>query len=438
MLNLERLAIKSLRSLAIGLCLFTLITHPCQTRARGPALTVILADRLFDGTGQPVIVEAQLLIRDNRIENVGQVGAFAIPPEAHKIDARGKTLLPGFVDLHFHMEGRPQWAKQFLANGITSVRDPGAWMEHFESLIQWQRENKIAGPRLFLCGPHLDGPGPAYPEDSVVILSPDEARLQTRRQIEQGATAIKVYFRLPLDCIKAVTEEAHRLKVPVTAHLEIINPLEAIEAGLDGIEHITSLGLALVPPMQGEKYRQAVLKDNNARRLGRYEMWASVDLDGTAAHRLLQFLAARRTFIDPNLAVFEKRPGDSGEQMEMQARGWENMKRFTGMIHRAGGRLVVGSHSDVPHAEFGFAYQRELELLVEAGLTPLEALVAATKVGAEFLQRSKDLGTLEKGKLADIIAVDGNPLDNISAVRKVSLVIVDGVLIDRNKLVQKP
>ncbi|PYV44051.1 MAG: hypothetical protein DMG06_08005, partial [Acidobacteria bacterium] len=111
MLNLERLAIKSLRSLAIGLCLFTLITHPCQTRARGPALTVILADRLFDGTGQPVIVEAQLLIRDNRIENVGQVGAFAIPPEAHKIDARGKTLLPGFVDLHFHMEGRPQWAK---------------------------------------------------------------------------------------------------------------------------------------------------------------------------------------------------------------------------------------------------------------------------------------------------------------------------------------
>ncbi|PYV40569.1 MAG: amidohydrolase, partial [Acidobacteria bacterium] len=93
---------------------------------------------------------------------------------------------------------------------------------------------------------------------------------------------------------------------------------------------------------------------------------------------------------------------------------------------------------DVPHAEFGFAYQRELELLVEAGLTPLEALVAATKVGAEFLQRSKDLGTLEKGKLADIIAVDGNPLDNISAVRKVSLVIVDGVLIDRNKLVQKP
>lgn len=438
MLTMERLTMKSLKSRAIVFCLLLLITRPCEPRAQAPNLTVILADRLIDGTGHSSIVDGQILIRGNRIENVGKAGSFPVPPGARKIDAKGKTLLPGFVDLHFHMEGRPQWAKQFLTNGITSVRDPGAWMEHFESLKKWQRENKIPGPRLFLCGPHLDGPGPAYPEDSVVILSPDEARIQTRRQIEQGATAIKVYFRLPLDCIKAVAEEAHRLKVPVTAHLEIISPMEAIEAGLDGIEHITSLGLVLVPAMQGEKYRQAVLKDNNARRLGRYEMWASIDLDGPAPRRLLQFLAARRTFIDPTLAVFEKRPGDPGEQMEMQARGWENMKRFTGMIHRAGGRLVVGSHSEVPHAEFGFAYHRELELLVEAGLTPLEALVAATKVGAEFLGRCNDLGTLEAGKLADIIAVDGNPLDNISAARKVSLVIVDGVVIDRNKLVQKP
>src|SRR5262249_15708087 len=158
-----------------------------------------------------------------------------------------------------------------------------------------------------------------------------------------------------------------------------------IEAGLDGIEHITSLGLALVPTIQGEKYRQAVLKDNSARQLGRYQMWASLDPHGSAAKYLLEFLAAHRTFIDPNLAVFERGPGDSGEQMDVQAQGWENMKRFTGLIHQAGGRIVVGSHSQVPHAEFGFAYQRELELLVEAGLTPLEVLVAATKTGAECL-----------------------------------------------------
>ena len=415
-----------------GLCLIN--AADSGSRGQIPAVTVIQADRLIDGTGNPVLLNAQILVREDRIVKVGKAGSFVIPPEARRIDGSGKTLLPGFVDLHFHMEGRPQWAKQFLANGITSVRDPGAWMEHFEPLKQWQRENHIPGPRLFLCGPHLDGPGPAYPQDSVVMLSPDEARLQTRRQIEQGATAIKVYFRLPLNCIKAVTEEAHRLKVPVTAHLEIINPIDAIDAGLDGIEHITSLGLALVPAMQGEKYRQAVLKDNNARQLGRYEMWASIDLSSPAAQHLLQFLAGRKTFIDPNLAVFERRPGDSGEQMEMQAKGWEKMKQFTGLIHQAGGRIVVGSHSQVPHAEFGFAYQRELELLVEAGLTPLQALVAATKVGAEFLGRSEDLGTLEAGKLADVIAVDGNPLENISATRKVSLVMVNGVVVDRSRL----
>ena len=423
---------KTLKSISFAFCLVTASVQ--SSSSQSAALTVIHTDRLIDGTGSPPLLDAQILIRDDRILKVGKVGSFAVPSEARRVDASGKTLLPGFVDLHFHMEGHPQWARQFLANGITSVRDPGAWMEYFEPLKQWQRDNHIPGPRLFLCGPHLDGPEPAYPKDSVVMLSADEARLQTRRQIQQGATAIKVYFRLPLNCIKAVTEEAHRLNVPVTAHLEVINPIDAIEAGLDGIEHITSLGLALVPAIEGEKYRQAVLKDNGARQLGRYQMWAAVDVNGSAARHLLEFLAVHKTFIDPNLAVFERRPADSGEQMEVQAQGWENMKRFTGLIHQAGGRIVVGSHSQVPHAEFGFAYQRELELLVEAGLTPLQALVAATKVGADFLGRSQDLGTVEAGKLADIIAVEGNPLDNISATRKVTLVMVNGVLIDRDRL----
>ncbi len=420
----------------LGLLLTTV--RPLGFASENSLWTVIQADRLIDGTGHGILRDAQVLVKDNRIEKVGKAGSFALPPNAKKIDATGKTLLPGFVDLHFHMGGRPEWAKQFLANGITSVRDPGAWIEHFEPLRQWQKETRIAGPRLFLCGPHLDGPGPAYPEDSVVILSPDEARLQTRRQIEQGATAIKVYFRLPLDCIKAVTEEAHRWKVPVTAHLEVISPIDAIEAGIDGIEHITSLGLALLPPRQAEQYRQAVLRDNNARRMGRYEMWATMNLDSPAAGRLLQFLAARKTFIDPNLAVFEKRVGDQGENMDVQAQGWEKMKQFTGMIHKAGGRIVVGSHSNVPHAGFGFAYQREMELLVEAGMTPREVLVAGTKVGAEFLGRSDELGTLEPGKLADIIAVDGNPLENISHTRRVSFVMVDGTVVDQSKLLPRP
>ncbi len=385
---------------------------------------VISGGTLIDGTGRPPLENAQILMRGERIERVGQ---FAPPAGTQVIDARGKWITPGFIDLHFHNEKTTDLAPLFLRNGITSVRDPGNWNENFEPLKKVLREQGLPGPRLFLCGPHLDGEGPAYPNDAVVIRGPEEARLQTRRQIAAGATAIKVYFRLPVDSIRVVVEEAHRLNTPVTAHLEIVNALDAIQSGIDGIEHITSLGIALIPPFEAEKYRQAVLKDNSARNMGRYRMWASIDFDSPRVAEALRVIGARKTFIDPNLAVFERREGDKGEDVPAMVRATDNMKKMVGLIHRAGGRIVVGSHSNVPHAPRGFAYHRELEMLVESGLTPMEALVAATKVGAEFLWRDGDLGTVEPGKFADVLILDANPLANISNTRRVARVFVGGV-----------
>ncbi len=384
---------------------------------------VITGGTLIDGTGRPPAPEARILISGERIDRIGQ---FEPPPGVRVLDARGKFIVPGFIDLHFHNGRSTDLAPLFLSRGVTSVRDPGNWIENFEPLKKLVREKDLPGPRLFLCGPHLDGEGPAYPEDAVVIRSPEEARLEVRRSIGAGATAIKVYFRLPLESMRAAIEEAHRHSVPVTGHLEIVNPIDAIEAGLDGIEHLTSLGLALVPPMEAERYRQAVLADNRARTMGRYRMWASIDFESPRLAQLVRLLAARRTFVDPNLAVFEVRDGDKGDEVPMQVKATANMKRMTGLIHRGGGRLVVGSHSNVPHAAKGWAYHRELEMLVESGLTPMEALVAATRTGAQFLGRERELGTLEPGKLADLVILDADPLENISNTRRVHLVMAGG------------
>ena len=384
---------------------------------------------LIDGSGSQPLRDAQVLIAGGHIAAVGSRGSFEVPADARTLDLAGKFVTPGFVDLHFHIEDDPSLVPAFVAHGVTAARDPGAWMELFEPVREWQRRHGIAAPRLHLCGPHLDGPNPAYPMDAKVILSPEEARRWVRSEIGRGATGIKVYFRLPLESIRAAAEEADRLRVPVTSHLEIIDVRDAVDAGVDGVEHITSLGLALVPPMEAERYRQEVLADNNARREGRYRIWAMVDPTGPQARALARFLAERQVFVDPNLAVFERRPDAEDPASATKVKATENMKRYVGVLHDAGVPIVVGSHSNAPYAERGFAYHRELETLVEAGLTPLETLTAATSVGARFLRRD-DLGLIAEGRLADLVVLDADPLADISNTRQVSLVIVGGQPLD--------
>jgi imidazolonepropionase-like amidohydrolase len=348
-----------------------------------------------------------------------------VPRGAASFHAKGLTLVPGLIDAHFHLDGDDKLPGLFLRHGVTSARDPGAWIEAYAGVRQAGRSI----PRLFLAGPHLDAPPPAYPVDSFIVRDAEETRLAVDRFIDQGASVIKVYFRLPLGLARIATETAHARGVPVTAHLEIVDAADAIRAGIDGIEHITSFGTALLPPREAEKYRQSVLADNNARRDGRYKTWSEIDLAGPRARPLLELLARRGTFVSPTLAVFEKQPGDSGAT-GMHVRGFQQMVRFTGMVRRAGGRVVVGSHSSVPHAESGWAYQRELELLVAAGLTPMEALQAATIENARFFRIADRLGAIEAGKLADLVLIDGDPLREISAMRRVRKVMLNGLWVD--------
>jgi imidazolonepropionase-like amidohydrolase len=383
----------------------------------------IVGATIIDGTGDTPIIDGCVIVTDGIIMAAGKKADIDIPKNAQVIEATGLTLMPGFIDSHFHLDGVKDLPALFLQNGVTSLRDPGAWIEAYDG----ERKSGKSIPRLFLAGPHLDMFPPAYPRDAYVVRDAEEAVREVNHLADMGASVIKVYYRLPPAIIREVCKAAHNRGLPITAHLETTEAREAIEAGLDGIEHITSFGLSLVPQITGEKYRQLVMADNNARKQGRYDVWKVIDPNGALADSLAVFLKIKGTFVSPTLGAFEYQ-ATAGEPLDTtRLSGFNNMKKVTGKLHRSGAKIVVGSHSMIPYAETGWAYQREMELLVDSGLSPAEVIHAATLQNARFFRINDRLGSIEKGKQADLILVKGNPLNNISAMRNVEKVMLNGV-----------
>lgn len=400
------------------------------------ARSVVLDNvRVIDGTGARPMERARVIIEGDRIARIGPADTVALPANAERLDLEGHTIVPGLIDLHFHIENDPKLALRQLSHGVTSFRDPGQWEEKFIELRRMIAADELAAPRIFTAGPHIDGEHPAYPADAVVARDPDEARRFAERNIDEGATSLKIYFRLPLASARAVIDVCVARQVPCTAHLEILDARELLMAGLQGVEHITSLGPSLLPRVAREAYRQAVLADNDARRDGRYDMFSRLQLDGPEARALYEILRTRHPWIDPTLAVFERRAAPAvlrtpGAKTATYVSGFDNMKRLARRVALEGARVVVGGHSTVPFAGRGEAPWREMELLVESGFSPLEVIQAATGTAAGFLYRERDLGTLQPGRLADLVVLSGDPLRNIAEIRTVERVMAGGAWID--------
>ncbi len=387
----------------------------------GQNTIAIVNVNLIDGRGGEAIPNASVLIKEDKIIAVGRMGSLKIPENAEIVEGKGLSLLPGLIDSHFHLDRTKDLPALFLQHGITSLRDPGAWIEAYAE----ERKSGKTMPRLYLTGPHLDGSLPAYPYDAYVVRDEAEAVKQVNDLADEGATAIKVYFRVPPGMIKAITDAAHKRGLPVTAHLEITEAMHAIEAGLDGIEHITSFGLTLSPKREAEKYRQGMLADNNFRKQGRYAVWQGLDINSPMADTLTRFLVRKGTFVSPTLGAFEYQAGE-GKVDSTKLKGFNTMKLLTAKFKKAGVRLVLGSHSMIPYAEKGWAYQREMELWVESGISNTEVIHAATMQNARFFRIEDQLGSIEKGKLADLILVKGNPLEDIKAMRNIQKVMING------------
>jgi imidazolonepropionase-like amidohydrolase len=380
-----------------------------------------------------------VVIERGRIVDAGPKSRVKIPGGAQKIDARGKTILPGLWDMHAHFE-QVEWGPIYLAAGATTVRDCGNEFEFITAVRDAVVNSRGLGPRLLLAG-IVDGTGPLA-LGVARVDTPKEARMWTDKYHDAGFQQMKIYSSVKLEEVKDVAEEAHRLGMTVTGHVpEGLNAYQVIEAGQDQINHISYIADIMTPPLP-----------EGASRLDRANAAANIDLKSPEAQKAIAFLVQHGTVVDPTVALFEfftassaKLPasiepgvthvapelqailaeaGPPTAHTELQEKIVQKDIAIIGALHHAGVPIVAGTDQTVP----GYSLYREIELYAQAGFTPMEAIQAATIVPARVMGLDKELGTVEAGKRADVIILDANPLESIHNIRKVEFVITNGVM----------
>jgi imidazolonepropionase-like amidohydrolase len=399
----------------------------------------LVGGTLIDGTGKDPLPDSIVVIEKGQIVAAGPRKEVKIPRGATKIDVRGKTILPGLWDMHSHFE-QVEWGPIYLAAGVTTVRDCGNEFEFITAVRDAIAQGHGLGPRLLLAG-IVDGTGPLALGVERVD-TPEQAKMWTDKYHEANFQQMKIYSSVKLEELKVVTEEAHRLGMTVTGHVpEGLTAYQAIEAGQDQINHIEYIADIMVPPLPA-----------NASRLDRLKANGDIDLNSPEAQKAISFLVQHGTVIDPTLALFEFftantskppvsiEPGVAKVAPELASilaeagppspvaplleKAVQKDIAIVGALHHAGIPIVAGTDQTVP----GHSLYREIELYVQAGFTPMEAIQAATIVPARVMGLDKELGTVEAGKRADLIIVDANPLESIHNIRKVEFVITNGVM----------
>jgi imidazolonepropionase-like amidohydrolase len=400
---------------------------------------VLVGGTLIDGTGHEPIPDSVVVIEKGRIVGAGPKSSVKIPGGAQKIDARGKTILPGLWDMHAHFE-QVEWGPIYLAAGATTVRDCGNEFEFITAVRDAVVNGRGLGPRLLLAG-IVDGTGPLA-LGVARVDTPEEARVWTDKYHDAGFQQMKIYSSVKLEEVKDVAKEAHRLGMTVTGHVpEGLNAYQVIEAGQDQINHISYIADIMTPPLP-----------EGASRLDRANAAANIDLKSPEAQKAIAFLVQHGTVVDPTVALFEfftassvKPPvtiepgvahvapelqailaeaGPPTPHTELQEKIVQKDLAIIGALHHAGVPIVAGTDQTVP----GYSLYREIELYAQAGFTPMEAIQAATIVPARVMGLDKELGTVEAGKRADLIILDASPLESIHNIRKVEFVITNGVL----------
>jgi imidazolonepropionase-like amidohydrolase len=404
---------------------------------------------LIDGTGAAPVANATVVTRDGKILAAGPGDKVKVPPNAQRVDVAGKYIIPGLWDMHAHYE-QVEWGPIYLAAGVTTVRDVGNEFDFITAVRDAVNSGTALGPHMLLAG-IVDGDGP-HAISIARVNSPADAQTWVQRYHDSGFQQMKIYSSMKSDNVRAVCTDAHKFGMTVTGHIPIgMTAYDGVNDGMDQINHIHYVLDMLVP---------ANVEPMKLKWPERLKMMASLDVNSEQGKKAVAFLKQHNTVIDPTMALmeFQNRSADlpvdkmepginhvAPELREQLVNGGmppelaADAQKLTqeelaiiGALHRAGVRIVAGTDQTVP----GYSLYRELELYVEAGFTPMEALQAATIVPARAMKVDSDSGSIEVGKRADLDILDSNPLENIHNIRSVRSVVANGVLYDSAPLWQ--
>ena len=447
--------------IACGLC-FMAFALPIASHAQKATPLVIQGGTLIDATGRAPMEDAVIVIEGERIKAVGKRGEVAAPPNARVIDVKGKTILPGLIDGHCHL--LDFMGEIYLHLGITTCPDI---TQNDDEWTLAQRDGtslgKIRGPRIWSTGARLVGPPPAWAlrgERGYLIKTPEDAVAAVRKKKAEGIEIIKFNEYVAPEAIKAGAAEANRLGLPVTCHC--LDAFLAAEAGFAGVEHHWGLGMTSIGDVKKrwEVHERRMTGKINTADLSYY--YEPENFDGIVKAVTEKHVSWSPTIatwyrpLSPSVARFKERelsildrkeasylPGVLREQALGQYERYakfpperlnnarEGYKKLEDLIRRyvqAGGLIRAGS--DPNNGLPGLGVHQEMVMFVEAGLTPMQAIQAATVNVAKAFRKDTDFGTVEPGKVADLIAVDGDPLKDVWTTQNVKLVVLGGKIVD--------
>jgi imidazolonepropionase-like amidohydrolase len=416
----------------------------------GEGVIALEGATLIDGSGGPPIEDAVILVRNGKIEAVARVNEVTVPRGAQVMQVVGKTIIPGLIDAHAHVE---RWAvPRYLAWGVTTVRDLHNHPDTAAALRDDLNLGAVVGPRVYSAGAMIDA-APATYSDADAVTTPSAARRAVGRRALAGSDHVKTYTRLTPSLLHAIVDEARSLRMPVAAHLGKVDALAAARAGVASIEHLS--GVVQTASRDGAAVVRAhdrFLAGWTAEEAG----WAG--LDSPAVARTARALARTQVTIVPTLVLHEmlsrldepgmleraamrdvprgaasvrdvrgllRRSGWSAAHFQAFRRARPRQDQFIREFKRAGGAIAAGSDAANQLLSPGASLHEEIALLVRAGLTPMEALTAATRRGAQLL-RADSLGMVARGRVADLVVLNANPLRNINATRDIASVMIRG------------
>ncbi len=446
-----QLRAQSAASLAPGVREFVKVSVPVV------ALTHV---RVIDGTGSPARNDQTIIISGGKIQSIGDSSSVSVPAGAQVLDLSNKTVIPGLVGMHDHMfypaGGRAAVAmynemgfsfpRLYLANGVTSLRTTGAIEPYTDlELKKLIDSGKLAGPKIHVTSPYLEGAG-AFTPQMHELTGPDDARETVDYWADEGVTSFKAYMHITRAELAAAIAEVHKRHLKITGHLCSIGFKEAAALGIDDLEHGLMVDTEFDP---GKAPDVCPSQQLTAKTL------AGMNVEGTRIQGKIRDLVAHHVAVTSTIVIFETfapneppleqrvldalLPEAAIAYLDTRAHIAESVNspwpallkkemQFERDFVKVGGILLAGDDPTGYDGDLaGFGDQRELELLVQAGFTPAEAIHIYTENGARFLGEDDRIGTLAAGKQADIVVINGDPSTKISDIEKTELVFKDGI-----------